>query len=100
MLIIIFSINFTILQVTGRDYSLPGPNTTPSTPLSSDDSNDQNYSEPPSFVNVDPVQLGYMEKSVIDLHMNILQLEKQMLYLKGLCEQVAKSLQEDLQDIL
>ena len=49
---------------------------------------------------VDPVQLGYVEKSVIDLHMNILQLEKQMLYMKGLCEQVAKSLKEDLQDIL
>jgi hypothetical protein len=74
--------------------------TNPSAPLSSDNNSDRNCVEPPSFVYVDPVQVGYLKKSVIDSRMSILRLEKQMLYLKGLCEQVAKSLQEDLQDVL
>lgn len=71
-----------------------------SAPFLADNSGIHNNMEQPSFVYVDPVQVGYLKKSVIDSRMSILRLEKQMLYLKGLCEQVAKSLQEDLQDVL
>lgn len=53
-----------------------------------------------NFVWVDPVKVGYLKKSIIDSRMSIMRLEKQMSYLKGLCEQVANSLQEDLKDVL